>query len=86
MDFLWSYVKDLADQNQVLVQTVEDLLKEADHTRLLGMKRPTSDHVLEVMFYNYYKKKHCFRPFLLNYPVDEDRFFVFLLTYPLLDT
>ncbi|KAI3355180.1 hypothetical protein L3Q82_018038, partial [Scortum barcoo] len=31
VNFLWSYVNDLADQNQVLVQTIEDLQMEADH-------------------------------------------------------
>lgn len=30
VNFLLSYVKDLAEQNQMLVQTIEDLQKEAD--------------------------------------------------------
>lgn len=31
VNFLQSYVNDLEDQNQVLVQTIEDLQEEADH-------------------------------------------------------
>ncbi|XP_071341553.1 early endosome antigen 1-like isoform X2 [Trachinotus anak] len=41
-DFLRSYVNDLTDQNQVLVQTIEDLQMEADHKLL-----HTSDHILD---------------------------------------
>nr|XP_020462135.1 golgin subfamily A member 6-like protein 22 [Monopterus albus] len=49
VDFLWSYVNDFADQNQVLVQTIEDLQKEADHVvSTWGMKLFTSDHILDV--------------------------------------
>ncbi|XP_038582075.1 trichohyalin-like isoform X2 [Micropterus salmoides] len=49
VNFLWSYANDLADQNQVLVQTIEDLQKEADHkVSSLGMKLCSSDHTLEV--------------------------------------
>ncbi|XP_044196214.1 trichohyalin-like isoform X2 [Thunnus albacares] len=49
VDFLQSYVNDLADQNQVLVQTIEDLQKEADHkVSYLGMKLHTSDDILDV--------------------------------------
>lgn len=52
VNFLWSYVDDLADQNQVLVQTIEDLQKEADNkVSNWGMKLPTSDHSLQVRFY-----------------------------------
>ncbi|KAF7662838.1 hypothetical protein LDENG_00224680 [Lucifuga dentata] len=41
---LQSYVNDLADQNQVLVQTIEDLQKEADHkVYMFGIKPLTSD-------------------------------------------
>ncbi|CAK6951863.1 LOW QUALITY PROTEIN: myosin-11-like [Scomber scombrus] len=49
VDFLQSYVNDLADQNQVLVQTIEDLQKEADHkVSHLGMKLRTSGRILDV--------------------------------------
>ncbi|XP_032360070.1 trichohyalin [Etheostoma spectabile] len=49
VNFLWSYVNDLADQNQVLVQTIEDLQKEADYkVSNWGMKLCTSDRILEV--------------------------------------
>ncbi|XP_037613174.1 trichohyalin-like [Sebastes umbrosus] len=49
VNFLWSYVSDLADQNQVLVQTIEDLQKEADYKDSnRGMKRRTSDRILDV--------------------------------------
>ncbi|XP_045921525.1 putative uncharacterized protein MYH16 [Micropterus dolomieu] len=49
VNFLWSYANDLADQNQVLVQTIEDLQKEADHkVSSWGMKLCSSDHTLEV--------------------------------------
>ncbi|KAA8580881.1 hypothetical protein FQN60_013839 [Etheostoma spectabile] len=48
VNFLWSYVNDLADQNQVLVQTIEDLQKEADYkVSNWGMKLCTSDRILE---------------------------------------
>ncbi|XP_040922251.1 golgin subfamily A member 6-like protein 22 [Toxotes jaculatrix] len=47
-DFLWSYVNDLTEQNQVLVQTIEDLQMEADHKfSSLGMKVHTSDRILD---------------------------------------
>ncbi|KAK2859353.1 hypothetical protein Q5P01_003973 [Channa striata] len=39
VDFLWSFVNDFADQNQVLVQTIEELQKEA--------KPSTSDRILD---------------------------------------
>ncbi|XP_078137178.1 uncharacterized protein LOC144537376 isoform X1 [Sander vitreus] len=49
VNFLWSYVNDLADQNQVLVQTIEDLQKEVDHkVSNWGMKLCTSDRILDV--------------------------------------
>ncbi|XP_030254678.1 trichohyalin-like isoform X3 [Sparus aurata] len=49
VNFLQSYVDDLADQNQVLVQTIEDLQKEADNkVSNWGMKLPTSDRSLQV--------------------------------------
>ncbi|TDG97162.1 hypothetical protein EPR50_G00223230 [Perca flavescens] len=49
VNFLWSYVNDLADQNQVLVQTIEDLQKEADYkVSNWGMKLCTSDRILDV--------------------------------------
>ncbi|XP_044032799.1 golgin subfamily A member 6-like protein 22 isoform X3 [Siniperca chuatsi] len=49
VNFLWSYVNDLAEQNQVLVQTIEDLQKEADHkVSNWGMKLRTSDRILDV--------------------------------------
>ncbi|XP_073344160.1 uncharacterized protein [Pagrus major] len=49
VNFLWSYVDDLADQNQVLVQTIEDLQKEVDNkVSDWGMKLPTSDRSLQV--------------------------------------
>ncbi|XP_036934961.1 golgin subfamily A member 6-like protein 22 isoform X2 [Acanthopagrus latus] len=49
VNFLRSYVDDLADQNQVLVQTIEDLQKEADNkVSDWGMKLPTSDCSLQV--------------------------------------
>ncbi|KAM7390631.1 hypothetical protein PAMA_008695 [Pampus argenteus] len=48
VDFLRSYVNDLTDQNRVLVQTIEDLQKEADHkVSYLGMKLRTSDRILD---------------------------------------
>lgn len=45
VNFLLSYANDLADQNQMLVQTIEDLQKEADGktSNLVGKQR-TSDH------------------------------------------
>ncbi|KAI4806836.1 hypothetical protein KUCAC02_017632 [Chaenocephalus aceratus] len=36
VNFLWSYVNDLVEQNQVLVETVEDLQKEADNKVPVG--------------------------------------------------
>ncbi|TKS87891.1 hypothetical protein D9C73_022015 [Collichthys lucidus] len=49
VNFLRSYVNDLADQNQVLVQTIEDLQNEADdNVSSWGMKPCTSDPSLEV--------------------------------------
>lgn len=52
MNFLLSYVNDLADQNQMLVQTIEDLQKEADDkvSNWVG-KLHTSDRASEVRFY-----------------------------------
>lgn len=40
VNFLLSYANDLADQNQMLVQTIEDLQKEADGktSNLVGSK------------------------------------------------
>ncbi|XP_050922850.1 uncharacterized protein LOC127139251 isoform X2 [Lates calcarifer] len=47
-DFLRSYVNDLTDQNQVLVQTIEDLQMEADHKfSNLEIKPHTSDCILD---------------------------------------
>lgn len=52
VNFLRSYVNDLVDQNQVLVQTIEDLQKEADHkVSNWVMKLRTSDCILDVWFY-----------------------------------
>ncbi|KAL7374313.1 hypothetical protein ABVT39_026272 [Epinephelus coioides] len=49
VDFLWSYVNDLADQNQVLLQTIEDLQKEGDHkVSNWGTKLRTSDRNFDV--------------------------------------
>ncbi|XP_026217276.1 myosin-2 heavy chain-like isoform X2 [Anabas testudineus] len=49
VDFLRSYVNDFADQNQVLVQTIEELQKETDHKfSSWGMKQCTSDQNLNV--------------------------------------
>ncbi|XP_076014485.1 uncharacterized protein LOC143006992 [Genypterus blacodes] len=49
VDVLQSYVNDLVDQNQVLVQTIEDLQKEADHkVSNVGMKPHTSDGITDV--------------------------------------
>ncbi|XP_042366821.1 myosin-9-like [Plectropomus leopardus] len=49
VDFLWSYVNDLAEQNQVLLQTIEDFQREADHNvSKWEMKPHTSDHILDV--------------------------------------
>lgn len=49
MDFLQSYVNDLTDQNQVLVQTIEDLQKEAKSKMSnYGTIRGTSDDTMNV--------------------------------------
>ncbi|KAL3040959.1 hypothetical protein OYC64_011857 [Pagothenia borchgrevinki] len=49
VNFLWSYVNDLVEQNQVLVETVEDLQKEADDkVSCRGMKLHASDPILNV--------------------------------------
>ncbi|XP_051266126.1 trichohyalin-like isoform X2 [Dicentrarchus labrax] len=49
VNFLRSYVSDLTDQNQVLVQTIEDLQEETDHkVSNWAMKPHTSAHSLEV--------------------------------------
>ncbi|XP_026148611.1 myosin-10 isoform X2 [Mastacembelus armatus] len=49
VDFLRSYVNDFADQNQVLVQNIEYLQKEADQmVSSWGMKLCTYDHILDV--------------------------------------
>ncbi|XP_034562890.1 trichohyalin-like [Notolabrus celidotus] len=46
VNFLQSYVKDLEDQNQVLVQTIEDLQGEADHkVSNVGKELRTSDGI-----------------------------------------
>ncbi|AWP20799.1 putative trichohyalin-like [Scophthalmus maximus] len=48
-DFLQSYVNDLTDQNQLLVETIEELQMEADHNiSNLGMKPHPSDHILDL--------------------------------------
>ncbi|CAB1446107.1 unnamed protein product [Pleuronectes platessa] len=47
-DLLQTYVNDLTDQNQVLVQTIEELQVEADHNLSESvMKLCTSDAVLD---------------------------------------
>ncbi|XP_010770760.1 trichohyalin-like [Notothenia coriiceps] len=49
VNFLWSYVNDLVEQNQVLVETVEDLQKETDNkVSCRGMKLHASDPILNV--------------------------------------
>ncbi|XP_065805163.1 trichohyalin-like [Labrus bergylta] len=49
VNFLQSYVKDLEDQNNVLVQTIEDLQQEADHkVSDVGMELQTSGCILDV--------------------------------------
>ncbi|CAJ1082362.1 trichohyalin-like [Xyrichtys novacula] len=49
VNFLLSYVKDLEDQNQVLIQTVEDLREEADHEiSEVGLELRTSNGIEEV--------------------------------------
>ncbi|XP_056290267.1 myosin-9-like isoform X3 [Pseudoliparis swirei] len=49
VNFLRSYVNDLADQNQVLLQTIEELQKEADGKGSnWGTKLCTSDQILNV--------------------------------------
>ncbi|KAK5898379.1 hypothetical protein CgunFtcFv8_015800 [Champsocephalus gunnari] len=49
VNFLWSYVNDLVEQNQVLAETVEDLQKEADNkVSCRGMKLHASDPILNV--------------------------------------
>ncbi|CAL8311661.1 unnamed protein product [Merluccius merluccius] len=46
---LQSYVSDLADQNQVLVEAIEDLEKEAKHKgSRVGIKLCTSDCTVHV--------------------------------------
>ncbi|KAK5850178.1 hypothetical protein PBY51_014448 [Eleginops maclovinus] len=47
VNFLWSYVNDLTDQNQVLLETIEDLQKE-DKVSCWGVKLHTSDPILNV--------------------------------------
>ncbi|XP_031706146.1 trichohyalin-like [Anarrhichthys ocellatus] len=49
VNFLRSYLNDLADQNQVLLQTIEDLQKEADYkVSNWGTKLHTSERILDV--------------------------------------
>ncbi|XP_034416628.1 early endosome antigen 1-like [Cyclopterus lumpus] len=49
VNFLRSYVNDLADQNQVLLQTIEDLQNEADYKgSIWGIQLCTSDRILDV--------------------------------------
>ncbi|XP_034080815.1 golgin subfamily A member 6-like protein 22 isoform X3 [Gymnodraco acuticeps] len=49
VNFLWSYANDLVEQNQVLVETVEDLQMEADNkVSCRGMKLHASDPILNV--------------------------------------
>ncbi|KAM6971594.1 uncharacterized protein LKV04_017158 [Tautogolabrus adspersus] len=49
VNFLQSYVKDLEDQNNVLVQTIEDLQQEDDHEGSdVGMELQPSDCILDV--------------------------------------
>uniref|UniRef100_UPI0037E8A553 myosin heavy chain, skeletal muscle-like n=1 Tax=Semicossyphus pulcher TaxID=241346 RepID=UPI0037E8A553 len=49
VNFLQTYVNDLADQNQVLLQTIEDLQKEAGCTvPNVGTELRTSDRILDV--------------------------------------
>ncbi|XP_068438028.1 trichohyalin-like isoform X2 [Clinocottus analis] len=49
VNFLRSYVNDLTDQNQVLLQTIEDLQKEADYNvSNWGIKLWASDRILDV--------------------------------------
>ena len=46
---LQSYVSDLADQNRVLVEAIEDLEKEANHEgSRAGVKLRTSDCTVHV--------------------------------------
>ncbi|KAK9527878.1 hypothetical protein VZT92_014401 [Zoarces viviparus] len=48
VNFLRSYVNDVADQNQVLLQTIEDLQKEADFkVSNWGITLHTSDRILD---------------------------------------
>ncbi|KAF3836030.1 hypothetical protein F7725_028588 [Dissostichus mawsoni] len=55
VNFLWSYVNDLVEQNQVLVETVEDLQKEADDkVSCRGMKLPASDPILNAKLTDQY--------------------------------
>lgn len=49
---LQTYVNDLADQNQVLVQTIENLEREANQrVSNFRMKLCTSDGIVDVRFY-----------------------------------
>jgi hypothetical protein len=50
---LQSYVSDLTNQNQVLVEAVEDLEKEAQHkVSSVGMKLQPSDSIVHVSFHS----------------------------------
>lgn len=51
---LEAYVRDLADQNRVLVEAVEDLETEAEHK---GMKACTSDCVRPVSLQSFPARK-----------------------------
>ena len=54
---LQSYISDLTDQNQVLVEAVEDLEKEAHHkVSSVGMKLRPSDSVVHVSFHSFSAK------------------------------
>nr|XP_061820616.1 trichohyalin-like [Nerophis lumbriciformis] len=49
VDCLRSYLDDLADQNQMLVQTVEDLQKEDNQAvHILGLKKCSSNSIFQV--------------------------------------
>lgn len=52
LNVLQSYVNDLGDQNQVLIQTVEDLEKEANEkVASLEVKLRTSDDIINVSMF-----------------------------------
>ena len=52
LNVLQSYVNDLGDQNQVLIQSVEELEKEAnDKVSSLEKKLSTSDDIITVSMF-----------------------------------